>query len=193
MLALFTAALTAILLEGCGAVVVAGVATGAAVAHDRRPSATVLADQTIEIQALGLLHEHPDIAAASNISINSYNYVVLLTGQARTREIGDRFAGLVAHLPQVKTVVNEIAVGPNEDFAQTSNDVYLASRCKFALTSVDIPGFDPLRVQVTVSAGHAYLMGLVTSKEAEAAVEQVRYVPGIVQVVKLFEYIQTPT
>ena len=176
------------LLQGCGAVVVAGIATGAAVAHDRRSSTTVLADETIEIQAMHLQHEHPDIAAASNISIDSYNYVVLLTGQARDREVSDRFAGLVANLPKVKTVVNEVVVGPNADLTQSSNDLYLASRCKFALTAVKIPGFDPLRVQVVVSAGHAYLMGLVSKEEADAAVEEVRYVPGIVQVVKLFEY-----
>jgi osmotically-inducible protein OsmY len=37
-----------------------------------------------------------------------------------------------------------------------------------------------------------YLRGLVTSEEAAAAVEQVRYVPGVTRVVKLFEYIQKP-
>lgn len=179
---------SAVLLQGCAAVVVAGIATGAAVIHDRRSSATVLADETIEIQAMHLLHEHPDIAGASNISINSYNYVVLLTGQAQDRDVSDRFAGLVANLPDVKKVVNEVTIGPNADITQASNDLYLASRCKLALTAVKIPGFDPLRVQVVVSAGHVYLMGMVSTAEADAAVEEVRYVPGIVQVVKLFEY-----
>lgn len=175
-------------LQGCAAVVVAGIATGAAMVHDRRSSATVLADETIEIQAMHLLHEHPDIAAKSNISINSYNYVALLTGQAQDRKVSDRFAGLVANLPKVKTVVNEVVIGPNADLTQSSNDLYLASRSKLALTAVKIPGFDPLRVQVVVSAGHAYLMGMVSTAEADAAVEAVRYVPGIVQVMKLFEY-----
>jgi hypothetical protein len=32
-------------------------------------------------------------------------------------------------------------------------------------------------------------MGLVTPQEADAAVEQARYVPGVTRVVKLFEYI----
>ena len=79
------ACLCAVLLQGCAAVVVAGVATGLSVAHDRRPASVVLADDTIEIQAMNLLHEHPEIAGESNISINSYNLRVLLTGQAKTR------------------------------------------------------------------------------------------------------------
>jgi osmotically-inducible protein OsmY len=47
-------------------------------------------------------------------------------------------------------------------------------------------------VHVVATAGKVYLLGLVTMEEAAAAVEQIRYVPGVTQVVKLFEYIQKP-
>jgi osmotically-inducible protein OsmY len=191
-LALLVAALIAALLQGCVAFVAAGVATGAAVVHDRRPSATVLADQTIEIQAMNLLHEHPDISKRSNISIDSYNLMVLLTGQAEEREVSERFAELVARLPKVGRVINEVVIGPNASLAETSKEVYLATRAKLALSSVNIPGFDPLRVEVTVSGETVYLLGLVTEAEATAAAEQVRYVPGVTKVVKLFEYTQGP-
>jgi osmotically-inducible protein OsmY len=181
------------LLQGCAAFIVAGLATGASVVHDRRPAATVLADDTIEIQAMNLLHEHPEIAAETNISINSYNLMVLLTGQAGTQELSDRFAGLVAALPKVAKVVNEVAVGPNLGLSETSKDIYLASQAKLALTKVNISGFDPLRVHVVVSAGTVYLLGLVTREEADAAAEKVRYVSGVTKVIKLFEYIQAAT
>jgi osmotically-inducible protein OsmY len=172
--------------------VVAGVATGVSVIHDRRPSATVLADDAVEIQAMNLLHEHPEIGDRSSISINSYNLVVLLAGQAESAEIAGRFAGLVAALPKVAKVVNEVTAGPSLGLTEASKDFYLASRCKLALADIDIPGFDPLRVHVVSSAGRVYLLGLVTSEEAAAAAEEVRYVPGVTQVVKLFEYIESP-
>ena len=191
--AALVASLGAGLLQGCAAFIVAGVATGASLVHDRRPAATVLADDTIEIQAMNLLHEHKEIAAETNISINSYNLRVLLTGQARTREVSDRFAGLVATLPKVVTVVNEVTVGPDLGLTETSKDIYLASQAKLALTKVNISGFDPLRVHVVVSAGAVYLLGLVTREEATAAAEKVRYVSGVTKVIKLFEYIQAPT
>jgi osmotically-inducible protein OsmY len=44
---------------------------------------------------------------------------------------------------------------------------------------------------VVSSSGKLYLRGPVTS-EAAAGVEQARYVPGVTQVVKLFEYIHKP-
>ncbi len=191
-LTLFTGLVAAFLLHGCAAVIVAGVAAGVAVVHDRRSSATVLADDMIEIQAMNLLHEYPDIAGRSNIAINSYNLVALLTGQAESAEIADRFADTVARLPKVEKVVNEVTIGPSAGLTEASHDFYLASRCKLAIADVNIPGFDPLRVQVVSSSGKVYLRGLVTSEEAAAAVEQVRYVPGVTQVVKLFEYIQKP-
>jgi len=178
-------------LGGCAAAIVAGVATGAAVVHDRRPTGTVLADEMIELQAMHLLHEHPEIAGRSSISIDSYDLVVLLTGQAQTAEVRDRFAGMVAGLPKVEKVVNEVRIGPSLDLSAASHDLYLASRCKLAIANVNLPGFDPLRVQVISASGKVYLRGLVTAKEAQAAVEQVRYVPGVTEVVKLFEYLPT--
>ncbi len=141
---------------------------------------------------MNLLHEHPDIASRSNIAINSYNLVVLVTGQAESQEVSERFAGMVARLPKVEKVVNEVTIGPSLGLTEASQDVYLASRCKLAIAKVNITGFDPLRVHVVSSAGTLYLLGLVTSEEAAAAVDEVRYVPGVTQVVKLFEYIQKP-
>jgi osmotically-inducible protein OsmY len=191
--AALVACLCAGLFQGCAAFILAGVAAGASVVHDRRPAATVLADDTIEIQAMHLLHEHPEIAADTNISINSYNLRVLLTGKARTRELSERFAGLVATLPKVVKVINEVAIGPELGLTETGKDIYLASQAKLALTKVNISGFDPLRVHVVVSAGTVYLLGLVTREEADAAAEKVRYVSGVTKVIKLFEYIQAPT
>ena len=49
-------------LSGCGAVVIGGAATGAAIAYDRRDAETVLDDQKIEIQALDIGNKNPELA-----------------------------------------------------------------------------------------------------------------------------------
>ncbi len=48
---------------------------------------------------------------------------------------------------------------------------------------------DPTRVKVVTERANVYLMGLVTRAEAEAAVQVTRSVPGVVRVIKVFEYI----
>jgi osmotically-inducible protein OsmY len=93
---------------------------------------------------------------------------------------------------KVAKVVERGRHQPDSAVTDTSKDIYLASQAKLALTKINISGFDPLRVHVVASAGTVYLLGLVTRAEAEAAAEKVRYVSGVVKVIKLFEYIQAP-
>jgi osmotically-inducible protein OsmY len=178
------------LLQGCGAIVLGGVAAGASVAHERRDSRTVLEDEHTEHSAAQLLIDNPDINMHSRISATSYNHLVLLTGQAETQDISDRFADMVANMPRVKKVVNEVTIGPLASFTRESEDAVITSRVKLALTEIDHPGFDATRVKVVTEAGSVFLMGLVHPSEADAAAEKARYVPGVEKVIKIFEYIE---
>lgn len=177
------------LLPGCGAVLVGGVATGAAIIYDRRPSEVVVDDQTIALQAVDLAQKNPDIGQHSRIVTTSYNHVALLTGQAETAAISDRYAAMVGNLPKVRKVVNDVTVGPMASIARASEDTYITSRAKFAISQVDLPGFDATRVKVVTESAVVYLMGLVSTDEATATTEKVRYIPGVKRVVPLFEQV----
>jgi len=177
------------LLQGCGALLLGG-GVAASVAHERRSSHTVLEDEYTEHSAAQLLIDNPDIDRHSRIAITSYNHWVLLTGQAETQNIRDRFARKVARLPKVRKVINEVMIGPLASFVQESEDALVTSRVKLALTKIDIPGFDATRVKVVTEASTVFLMGLVYSREGKAATEKARYTPGVTKVVKIFEYIE---
>jgi osmotically-inducible protein OsmY len=181
--------LPAMLLSGCAAVVVGGAAAGVAVAHDRRTTGTVVEDQEILIRATNLRNADERLKELSNISIDSYNLQVLLTGQAENAEIVEAFSQRVAKIPRVRSVFNEVSIGPEATWGEATSDAYLTSRVKLALFDVGIEGFDPTRVEVTSSQGSVYLMGLLTQPEADAVTEKVRFVSGVKRVVKLFEYI----
>ena len=101
-----------------------------------------------------------------------------------------RFAALVARIPGVKRVINEVQIGPNVSLTQQSRDSYLTGKVKTALFSIELEGFDPSRIKVVSHDGAVYLMGLVTQSEAEVAVEEARTVGGVAKVVRVFEYIQ---
>ena len=182
--------LTAItLLQGCAAAVVGGgAAGGAAVALDRRSAGAMVDDQGIEFKAMNLMNKHPELNERSSISVTSYNYTLLLTGDAETREISKRYAYLVAEIPKVRRVVNEVMIGPNATLGEQSQDAYITTKVKLAL--FDIPEFDATRIKVLTQKGHVYLMGLVTRGEAKAATDQARNVDGVLRVVKVFEYVE---
>jgi len=180
-------------LQGCAPMVVAGTTYGAAVVYDRRDEKTVLDDEVIELRARGAYMKLPDVRKHSQLKVTSYNYTALITGQAETEQIADRFARAVSQIPKVKQVYNEAEIGPNMSLKQVATDTMLTSRAKLALQSIDLPGFDMLRVKVVTENGVVYLMGLVTPEEADATAEKVRRIPGVKRVVKIFEYVEPKT
>lgn len=184
-----TLGLVALLLGGCGAVVVGGAVTGAAVVHDRRTTGTVVEDQNILLQAITIRSEDEQLTKLSNIDVMVYNMQVLLTGQAENPEIVESFRQRVAAISRVRNVFNEVSIGAESTWGEATSDAYLTSKVKLALFDVGIEDFDPTRVRVTSSLGNVYLMGLLTPVEADAVTEKVRFVSGVKRVVKLFEYL----
>ena len=112
-----------------------------------------------------------------------------LATQAANEGYRSKYARLVGQIPNVKRVVNEVQIGPDVSISQQTSDTWITSKAKTQLFKIKIPGFDPSRVKVVTEDGVVYLMGIVTPQEANIAVEKVRYLRGVKQVVKVFEYI----
>jgi osmotically-inducible protein OsmY len=180
----------AVSLTGCAGLLATGAASGAIAVHDRRTASTVLQDQEIELTAIKRRVDDKSITDNSNISVTSYNRKVLLTGQASSSEISRRFAEMVARIPHVAQVHNEVIIGAEGTWSDAASDTYLTGKVKLALLDVKLDNFDITRVKVVTSKSTVYLMGLLTHQEAEAVTDVVRYVSGVEKVVRLFEYIQ---
>jgi osmotically-inducible protein OsmY len=182
--------LVTLTLQGCTpAVVGGGAAVGASAVHDRRTVGTSVEDQNIEIKALHMKLQDNELKDHMNVSVTSYNMVVLLTGQATSPEISERYANMVGSIDRVRRVVNEIKIEPSASFMEGSGDSYLTAKVKVKLFDIKVPGFDPTRVKVVTEKGVVYLMGLVSHQEADLVVEKVRNINGVNKVVKVFEYL----
>ncbi|TVO74893.1 BON domain-containing protein [Sedimenticola selenatireducens] len=177
------------LLQGCATAVVGGAATGASVIHDRRSAGTILDDKTITIKIMNELLQQPELREHSSMSASAYNHLVLLTGQAESESYRSQFEQIASNTPMVKRTINEVQVGPNATLTQQSKDTWITSKAKIELFNIDLPGFDPTRVKVITEKGVVYLMGMVTPEESTAVVEKIRYLDGVVKVVKVFEYL----
>jgi osmotically-inducible protein OsmY len=174
------------LLQSCVPLLVgAGVGAGVMVADDRRTSATVLEDRTIEIKAGNRISEkYPDQA---NISVTSFNRFVLLTGQAPTEEIRQDVAVLVLEVAGVRNVQNEVIVAGNSSLASRSSDALITSRVKGRLAQNKEVGVN--HVKVVTENDTVFLLGLVTRAEAESAAQTAATTSGVQRVVKVFEYL----
>ena len=173
-------------LQGCAAAVVGGAAVGTSVALDRRTTGVYVSDQEIEINALGRLNKaFPQ--ETHNISATSYNKQVLLTGQVPDEPTRDGAAKQVQAIPDVRTVFNELSVGPVASLAAQASDTTVTSNVKARLLARE--GVPSNSIKVVTEAGVVYLMGLLTQAEAKAAAEVASSTSGVTKVVTLFEIV----
>ncbi len=122
----------------------------------------------------------------TNVSVTIWNAVVLLTGEVPDQQTIDRILDIAKSHHYTRQVVNRIELAGRTNMASRTNDSWLTGRVKTALV---VSGtVDPTRFKVVTERANVYLMGLVTSAEATEAVMIVRSVPGVVRVIKVFEY-----
>ena len=93
---------------------------------------------------------------------------------------------LVATIQNVKGVVNDLQAGSPSSFGARANDTATTGKVKARF--LDGAKFSPVHVKVVTEAAVVYLLGMVTEKEANDAVELARTTGGVRKVVKVFEY-----
>jgi osmotically-inducible protein OsmY len=176
----------ATLLGGCGAVVVGGVAVGAALsATDRRTTGAQVEDETIEVKAVNRASEL--LGDRGHVNVTSYNRTVLITGEVPTEASRAALEKSIAGIESVRATVNETAVMAPTSMTVRSNDSYLTSLVKAGF--VDAKDLQANSIKVVTERSTVYLMGRVTEREANRAAEVARGISGVTKVVKVFEVI----
>lgn len=171
-------------LAACVPVVVGGAAAGGAMVADRRTSGIYIEDQGIELKAEKNIIEQ--IGDNIHANITSYNLNVLITGEAIDESSKAKAEEIVKNIENVKSVTNELTIAGNSSLASRSNDTYITSKVKTKMVTEN--RFPANYVKVVTENSVVYLMGIVTHKEADDAVDIARGVDGVEKVVKVFEY-----
>jgi osmotically-inducible protein OsmY len=178
-------AVAATLLPGCELAVLGAAGGYAYTAYeDRRTSGVQIDDEAIEVRTASRLDERFGDKAHVNTAV--YNRAVLLTGEVPSEAAKAEAEKIAVAVPNVKSVTNELQVGAPSTLGTRTNDAFITSKIKARF--LDARRFNPFHVKVLTEAGVVYLMGVVTEKEADAAVEIARTTGGVRKVVKIFEY-----
>ena len=174
-------------LQGCPAVIGVGGVAAVSSLEDRRTTGTQLDDSSIESRAASRIAER--IGERGHINVTSFNRAVLLTGEAWDEGVRAEAEKLVAEVPNVRSVTNEIRVAGIASATSRANDATITAKVKGGF--VNVKELNPLHVKVVTEAGVVYLLGLVTEAEADKATEVARTTGGVRKVVKVFEYCDT--
>ena len=177
--------LTIVVLQGCAPLVIGAVAAGTAiVATDRRSTGTQLDDKTIQVR---VANELKDALRGNDIhiNVNSFERRVLLTGEVNSEEVKARAGVVAAGSKDVRVVNNELIVATPSSFGDRTEDNTLGARVRAAFVNTREIAFNS--IDIVTERRTIYLMGAVTQKEADVAAHVASRVPGVKQVVKLFD------
>jgi len=183
---LIAAVVAALQLGACAPLVVGGAMVGGTLMYvDRRSTGAQVEDQAIELKASRRVGEL--LGDRGHVNVTSYNRTVLLTGEVPTEADRTTVEQAVQQIDNVRSTVNELAVGLPSSISSRSNDSFLTTKVK--ATFVDAKDLQANAIKVVTERGNVYLMGRVTEREANRASDLARSVSGVQKVVRVFEII----
>jgi osmotically-inducible protein OsmY len=178
-------------LQGC----VNATVTGAQAVYDKNSLRQSINDQYTSMQINRAINDDGRFKDA-NISVSTFNRVVLLTGQVpnqslrlaaqklteeTAKEVGEK-------ADEVKQIYNQITISkPASNLTQVS-DAWITAKIKSQFIASDI--INPSQIKVITENGTVYLMGTVLSSQAKEAIEIARTTDGVQNVVKVFSYLK---
>ena len=181
-----TAISATLLGTACAPLMVGGAMVGGALmATDRRTSGIQIEDQGIELKAGARVREV--LGERGHVSVNSYNRLVLITGEVDSEADRSAVEQAVARVENVRKTFNELGVMGRTSLTSRSSDVIIRSKVRASL--IDAKDVMSNAFDLHVERSVVFLMGRVTEREATRATDIARSVSGVQKVVKLFEYI----
>jgi osmotically-inducible protein OsmY len=175
----------AVSLQGCVLLLAGAAGGGAMMATDRRTLGAQTEDREIQVKSYTQISQE---LPGSHIDVTVFNRRVLLTGEALDERGVHRAEEIVRGHPNVAGVTNEVAVVPMSTLSTRASDSYLVTRVKTALIAEK--GISANDFKVVGERGNIYLMGLVTNDEGERGANVAASVPGVMSVVKVYQYIE---
>lgn len=179
---------SALLLQGCFAVVGAGVGTTAKVATDPRTTGTQVDDTTLDSRVGMRLKndEETEFFKGSRIVATAYNGNVLLTGQATSTQ-SLRAETITRKTNGVINVYNQIRIADRISATGMANDSWITTKVKSNLVANS--NTKARDIKVVTENSEVFLMGIVTRSEGQISAEVASKVSGVTQVITIFTYL----
>lgn len=157
--------------------------------YGRRTLGTIIEDNTIQAKAKKNINDASETLKKSNINIESFNKVLLITGQVPNQASKDLVSKVTQSIRHVTRIHNELSIAPNGKPESSPSDAFLSSKVRSRLLFTK--GIKSGRIEIVVENSVLYLLGLVTQEEADRIVNAMQKISGLKRIVKVFGYIQT--
>jgi osmotically-inducible protein OsmY len=173
-------------LTGCAKIISVTTSEPIQISTNKRTLGTKINDQQLETVARVNLNNTSEQLETAHINIDSFNGLVLLTGQVPNEKLRSLAGDTVGKINSVRQVHNELTTAVPSDFQTRSADSWVTTKIKTKLVASSIQS---RRIVIITEAKTVFLMGLVSRYEAERITDVAKNTDGVKQVVKVFEYV----
>lgn len=149
-----------------------------------------LEDESIEHTASVNIYKADRKFRDANVNVVSFYDSVLLAGQVQSEELKALAEKTVRQIAEVKQVHNELTVGEASYYLERSSDGLISTKIRSSLLMEK--GFPSSRTKVLTVGGTVYLLGKLTTDEADQAITIITQVSGVKKIVKLVDYLTAP-
>ena len=176
-----------LLITGCAEVINVTTKSPIEMKANTRTMGAKLNDQEIETASKVNIKKADPLLEYAHVNVDSFNGIVLLTGQVPSEELRNVVADTVYKLNPVREIHNELVVMDPTNFAARTKDTWISTKIKAQLVADGET--DSTRVHFVTENQAVFLMGMVTHTEADRIVNMVSHTADVQKVVKVFEYI----
>ena len=150
---------------------------------EERTRADLKTDTTINLQINAAFLDQKN-GLFRDIAVDVYESEVLLTGSVIEPEVKRTASALVAGIPNVRKVLNEVQVTKGNGIRETSADITLETKIKVALRRAS--GVHSVNMRWRSVGGTVYLFGRALSKaEQETAITTINGIDGVKSLVNV--------
>lgn len=186
---LFACLLASLVLALSGCTTVTGVTNPGTIDENygRRTLGAQVEDESIETKISHNLRRSDARLGDARINVDSYNGIVLLTGQVPSEELKQKANEVALEVRNVRDVHNELSIAANLPASQRLSDTWINTRIRTTLAADE--SIDTGRLRFITENATVYIMGMVRRAEADRIVNAVADVGGIQRIVKVFDYL----
>ncbi len=148
-------------------------------------AASVFDDENIEADALARINSGH--TGKVHVTVSSFNRRLLLTGEVPSAASRAEIEKLVAGVPRVRAISNELVVDEISGVATRTADSWITSDLKRRLRGSSALSAD--QIKVVAENRTVFLMGKVRHREAAAAAEIASTTNRVQRVVLVFDYL----
>lgn len=155
--------------------------------YSQRTLGAQVEDESIETKIAHNLRRSDARLGDARINVDSYNGIVLLTGQVPSEELKQKANEVALEVRNVRDVHNELSIAANLPASQRLSDTWINTRIRTTLAADE--SIDTGQLRFITENATVYIMGMVTRAEADRIVDAVADVGGIQRIVKVFDYL----